>query len=66
MSVLRCPKCGNVLKWACAEEEGEAYCSALQSRILFEFRNDPACDFEGKVRRVSPSEVELVPRRPKP
>lgn len=62
MSALLCPKCGNALKWACDKEEGEAYCSALQSRILFEFRNEPTCDFEGKVRRVSPSEVVLVSR----
>ena len=62
MSVLRCPKCGNVLKWACDKEFGEAYCSALQSRILFEFRNEPVCDFESRVRRVSVTEVELVPR----
>lgn len=62
MSVLLCPKCGHPLKWACDLEEGEAYCTALQSRILLEYRNDPTCDFEGKVRRVSPSEVVLVPR----
>lgn len=62
MSVLLCPKCGNALKWACDKDEGEAYCSALQSRIMLEFRNEPTCNFEGKVRRISPSEVELVPR----
>ena len=60
--MLLCPKCGNVLKWACGPVEGEAYCSALQSRILFGYHNDPSCDFESKVRRVSPSEVVLVPR----
>lgn len=64
MSALLCPKCGEALKWSCGPTEGEAYCTALQSRVLLagatrEQRQD--CEFVGKVRRVSPSQVELTP-----
>ena len=63
MSALLCPKCGSVLKWACAFDEGEAYCTALQSRIIIvegSEPNDPSCNFVGNVRRVNASNVELV------
>lgn len=59
MKPLICPRCGGVLKWVCPEDEGEAVCSAFQSR---RFSGDDAglyCTFVGRVRRVSPSEVEL-------
>lgn len=66
MSPLLCPKCGNILKWSCDLTEGEAYCSALQSRVIStEAAFDALCNFVGKVRRVSHSDVELVPRRRK-
>lgn len=64
MSALLCPECGEALKWSCGPTEGEAYCTALQSRVLLVgVTRDPKrdCDFVGKVRRVSPSQVELVP-----
>ncbi len=61
MSALVCPKCGGLLKWACSNDEGEAYCSALQSRVIqMGDKERPLCEFVGKVRRVSPSVVELV------
>jgi hypothetical protein len=67
MSVLLCPKCGNALKWACDKDEGEAYCSALQSRVVHsEAVSETLCNFVGKVRRISHSEVELVPRMKRP
>lgn len=57
---LRCPRCGNVLKWSCHEDEGEAVCSAFQSRDgSSDAVTEPYCTFVGRVRRVSPSEVEL-------
>ena len=64
MSPLLCPKCGNILKWSCDLTEGEAYCSALQSRVVStEAAFDaPLCHFVGKVRRISHSDVDLVPR----
>lgn len=62
MSALLCPKCGSVLKWACAFDEGEAYCTALQSRIVTTDAayRAPLCNFVGNVRRVNASNVELV------
>ena len=66
MSALKCPVCGHVLKWACAEQEGEAYCSALQSRVIqMGDKERPLCEFVGKVRRISPSEVVLVTKKEK-
>ena len=58
MKPLICPRCGGVLKWVCPEDEGEAVCSAFQSR---DGSGDagPDCTFVGKVRRVSPSEVAM-------
>lgn len=63
---LPCPLCGDALKWSCGPTDGEAYCSALQSRVLVMHDGRPYdpkqfCEFTGKVRRVSPSQVELVP-----
>jgi len=69
MTALLCPKCGGVLKWACAHDEGEAYCSALQSRVAFVGNGEedrPLCNFVGKVRRISPSEVVLVTKKERP
>lgn len=64
MSPLLCPKCGNILKWSCDLTEGEAYCSALQSRVIStQVKDEVLCNFVGKVRRVSHSDVELVPRK---
>jgi len=64
MSQLLCPKCGNILKWSCDLTEGEAYCSALQSRVIStQVKDEVLCNFVGKVRRVSHSDVELVPRK---
>ena len=64
MSALVCPKCGHLLKWACANDEGEAYCSALQSRVIqMGDKERPLCEFVGKVRRVSPSVVVLVNKK---
>ncbi len=62
MSALLCPQCGNTLKWSCAGDEGEAVCSALQSRVLnaHDRADGPLCHFVGEVRRISPSEVVLV------
>jgi len=63
VSALLCPECGEALKWSCGPTEGEAYCTALQSRVLpMGTTTDPKqhCEFVGKVRRVSPSQVELV------
>jgi hypothetical protein len=68
MSTLKCPKCGGALKWACAHDEGEAYCSALQSRAVPMGTGEetrPLCNFVGRVRRISPSEVALVNRKEK-
>ena len=68
MSALLCPKCGGVLKWACAYDEGEAYCSALQSRVALTGKGEeqrPLCNFVGRVRRISPSEVVLVTKKEK-
>jgi hypothetical protein len=69
MTALLCPKCGGVLKWACSYDEGEAYCSALQSRVVPIGKGEeqrPLCNFVGKVRRISPSEVVLVTKKEKP
>lgn len=64
MNTLPCPVCGHPLKWSCGPTDGEAYCTALQSRVLPAHLNpnatDRDCDFVGKVRRTSPSQVELV------
>jgi uncharacterized Zn finger protein (UPF0148 family) len=60
--ILLCPLCGDPLKWSCGPKEGEAYCSALQSRVVIvgqEKKEKRDCDFVGRIRRVSPSEVEL-------
>ena len=66
MGILKCPKCGGALKWACASDEGEAYCSALQSRVIqMGDKERPLCEFVGKVRRISPSEVVLVTKKEK-
>jgi hypothetical protein len=68
MSALKCPVCGHVLKWACAAEEGDAYCTALQSRAVLMGTGEetrPLCNFVGKVRRISPSEVVLVSKKEK-
>jgi hypothetical protein len=69
MGILKCPKCGGTLKWACGEQDGEAYCTALQSRVAMRGTGEetrPLCNFMGRVRRISPSEVVLVPRKEKP
>jgi len=69
MSALLCPKCGGVLKWACADNEGEAYCSAFQSRVVLVGKGEerrPICNFVGRVRRISPSEVVLATKKEEP
>ncbi len=63
MSSLLCPECGGVLKWSCGVTDGEAYCSALQSRVAFVGSGEetrPLCNFVGRIRRISPNEVILL------